>query len=488
MPNEIQKIIDIYEKYVPKNITLEQFMRMGDTDPAFLDSIGGEFSTFNAKIATAFKDTDKTDRKSKNAFKTIMKDSLDADVMEQRVQEIAKLYEEIISSSDEILTAAWTFDILTEEQIQQLANNIISAMNSHLNIDKTINFVYTNEALNNLPSESSSNKIYNFVKKFVSRFKRKKSKYGRWGGYYSSKKGEIVIAHNTFFATFISVLSHEYGHFIDRNYPNLGMLGEQIMFYGLHTHSSGTTDNEGYMLNPTEISSYKIGEIVSKHISNVLEKQAQQKPELYIKTLQSAIDMIQLKINAKYLKAKKAEKEYYDIRSKTKDELYPIFHLLPEEKQKQAWAKIDRDPRLRDYAKVKREYFQIYNKVSDERYPNLYELPHAEQSRIRTEINQDSRVIIYKQKYDELNNLRNELRDERYPFFYKLPLKEQERIMAKIESKPRVKIAYLKYKIAKSDEYTHLSVVLHDYENLLEDFKKSLSLTNTISDGKVRGF
>ena len=477
--NMNERIIDIYDKYVPKNITLEQFAQIVERDPELLDSIGGEFSTFNAKIAQAFKETDLTSRKSKNAFKTMVKDSLDDETLEQRAQEIAKIYEEIISSNDEILTAAWTFDILTAEQKQQLATNFINALNKRLHIDKIIKYVYTDDALNQLSSDAPYNKLYKFIKKFISRFSHNKYKHGKIGGYYSMSTNKIVMGYEYFFQLFMSTLSHEYGHFIDRNYPNLGMLGSQIAFYDKYTNSSLQEDYDGYKLNPTEISSYTIGINVGIHLTKVLREQQRKKPELYIKTLESAIDMMKLKIDAKYLRAQKAKNEYYNIKNKIRSELYPIFYLLPQEEQNKVWDKIDKDSRLRDYAKVKKEYFDIYIRVQDEYYPDFYSLPREEHSKIRVQINHDPRVIKYWQRYDELNKLRNKLCDEQYPFFAGLPIDEQNKIMAKIEKMPRVKIALLRYKLASSEEYSELSTSLHTYESLLDEFKKSMNLNQS---------
>lgn len=479
------KIIDIYNQYVPKNITLAQFARMVERDPELLDSIGGEFSTFDAKISQDFWATDLKNRESRNAFKNMVKDSLDDATLEQRAQEIAEIYEEIVSSDDEILTAAWTFDILTAEQKQQLATNVINALNNRLHIDKTINFVYTDDAINQLPSEAPSNKFYKFIKKFISRFEHNEYKHGEIGGYYSKTKNKIVMGYEYFFQLFISTLSHEYGHFIDNNYPNLGMLGSQIAFYGACTGSSRTTDHEGYLLNPTEISSYKIGPTVSIHLTKVLKEQQYKRPELYIKTLESAIDMMKIKLDAKYVRVHKARGEYYNIKNKILNELYPIFYLMPEEEQTKAWNKIDQDSRLRDYEKVTKEYFDIYHRVLDEYYPDFYSLPREVQSEIRAKVNHDPRVIEYWEKYDNLHKLRNQLRDEQYPFFHGLPIEEQTKINAKIEKMPRVQIAMLRYKLAQSAEYLKLISSLYEYEDLLNTFKKSMNLeqpnVNTIS-------
>ncbi len=48
------KILEIYEKYAPKNISLQHFKQMVKQDPSLLNSCG-EFSTFDLKLNQAFK-------------------------------------------------------------------------------------------------------------------------------------------------------------------------------------------------------------------------------------------------------------------------------------------------------------------------------------------------------------------------------------------------------------------------------------------------
>ena len=51
-----QKVAKIYEKYAPKNISLQKFRQMIKQDPSLLDDIGGKFSTFDPELAKLFKE------------------------------------------------------------------------------------------------------------------------------------------------------------------------------------------------------------------------------------------------------------------------------------------------------------------------------------------------------------------------------------------------------------------------------------------------
>ena len=119
------KIYDKYEKYAPKNITLAQFAKMIKRDPKLLDDLNGEFSTYNIELARALKKLNPEQDKSKDKFRNTLKKSLNDTAMEQRAKEIAKIYEDIICSNEEILTAAWTFESLSNKQKLELAVNIV---------------------------------------------------------------------------------------------------------------------------------------------------------------------------------------------------------------------------------------------------------------------------------------------------------------------------------------------------------------------------
>ena len=127
----IEKIIETYEKYAPKNITLEQFAQMVEQDPKLLDDIGGKFSTFNPNLARLHRELDTKNIESKDSFRNKLKESIDENASEKRAAEIAKMYEKIILSDDDILTAAWAFETLNENQRQDLAIKIICAVNQY---------------------------------------------------------------------------------------------------------------------------------------------------------------------------------------------------------------------------------------------------------------------------------------------------------------------------------------------------------------------
>ncbi len=471
-----QKIVDAYNKYAPHNITLTQFEKMIEQDPSLLNDLHGEFSTYNVKLAKALKKLKRTNTESKDVFRQILKDSLDFDSMDQRVKDIAKIYEDIICSNDEILAAAWIFDSLDEMQKQKLAIHIINAINKRLNISDIVSIDYLDCALDVIPKDTFSYGVYSFIRKFFDKFHTKK-KYGRYGGYYRNSQGKIVLSYKHYFENFISTLSHEYGHFIDHRYPNMGLLGAQIADYGFRVYESKQGD-ERYRANPTEVSSFKQGDIISQHLTKILKEQAKKKPELYTKTIQSVIDTLRVKHAALLLKYKKATDEYYDLKQQKRTKLFPSFYSFPDEKQKRIWCEIDQDPRVIELKKKKGDYYDLIFKIREERFPNFFELSDDEQNRILKEIEQDTEVIELKKKREEYYDLIFKIRKERFPDFYDLSDGERDKINKKIEMNPRVKIAKLKSEMAGNSKYWDVYMQISHYENLLEEFQKEQEINN----------
>lgn len=305
--NIVEKIVEAYHKYAPKNITLEQFIDMVGKDHDLMRDIErgtlGEFSTFNPKLARLYKELDTEDTESKDSFRNKLKDSLDTIATEKRVKDIAKIYEEIICSDDDILQAAWTFDTLNENQKQDLAIKIIDGINQHFEIKDKIKVSYRKDLF--------KKSILKFVVKLLGIMEHKKYEFINYGGLYGKRKITIIPVSN--FLGFIGIISHEYGHFIDDNYPNLGMLGAQFAAYGRSVYSSIEGD-EIYKSNPTEISSFKIEDAVSEHIRKVLEEQTIKKPELYIESLNICISYWRVKFAGVDLKYKKIIKSIDDAK------------------------------------------------------------------------------------------------------------------------------------------------------------------------------
>lgn len=287
------KIIKAYEKYAPKNITIEQFASMIERDPKLLTDIGGKFSTFNLKASIYF---NTYFCNNNNYLREQLHDYINIEAIEQGALEYAKIYEKIICSDDSIIEAAFNFPNLNEEEKQDLARKIINGINKYFNLDTSLKVEYQDR----YKGESVKHYKFEFVEKFLNLFKRKRVDYGLRGRYLT-QENKIVEYKAYAFLDFISTLSHEYGHFIDRNYPNIGMLGSQNAFYSSSVYVS--SKHKDYKTQPEEVSSFKIGETVEKHLQNVLIEQGRQRLE-QLKVKFAGIKLQEEKIADKLYKAK----------------------------------------------------------------------------------------------------------------------------------------------------------------------------------------
>lgn len=358
------KIADIYKKYAPKNITLQEFTEMVEREPDLLDSIGGEFSTFNPEFAKIYKSRRKSGGIPDDDFRNKMKDSMGKDAMATVAEKQAAIYADIICSDDDILLGALTFATLDRNQRKNLAIKIIDGINKRLGIDTKLGILYINKR-NQQPVLNQLDDMMNYVLKTISN-KLKKTDYKprKWAGYYQNK--QIVMLNAKDFLEFMEVLSHEYGHFIDHKYPDLGMLGSQIAFYGRKIYSDDESD-EIYKSNPTEVSSFKIAKVVEDRIADVLGDQIQKKPGLYAKILQRRIDYAEMKIAAIRLKYRKlfksvetAEQKYQDLKTKVLTDLYPDYEKMPPLQLADAVFRVNQMPEVE---KLHDEYLLKKNKI-----------------------------------------------------------------------------------------------------------------------------
>ncbi|MBR4806212.1 MAG: hypothetical protein IKZ64_00145, partial [Alphaproteobacteria bacterium] len=205
----------------------------------------------------------------------------------------------VICSDDKILAAAWTFDTLTPEQIRNLALDITQKINTLLGFSDSLPQIQYTDGRIYPETRTLTDFIEVFMVKFVQTFFPKSDIIGGYG-VYNPNSAKITIPRKYNFTTFIRSLSHEYAHFIDDRHSNFGMLGEQIAKYGTKVYSMRS--RERYLANPTEMSSLEIEACVEDHIKDVLKEQADKKPELYMKTLQSVIDHMKVKIAASKVK------------------------------------------------------------------------------------------------------------------------------------------------------------------------------------------
>ena len=457
-----EQIKQAYEKYAPKNITLEQFTQMVEQDPHLQEDIQnetlGNFSTFNVKLARALKELSILKTESRDNFRNLLKDSLEPAAMERGAMEYAKIYEEIICSNPDILMAAWSFELLDTEQIQKLIVDIINAINKRLNINITIDAQYLDKELYRLPTNRFSDAVHDFIQNFLKKYWPSKAKTAIYGGFYRNREKKLVVSRKSSFGDFINTLSHEYGHFIDRRFPNMGMVGSQIMDYGNYVHANSESDGyERYRANPTEVSSFKIGEVVEKHINEVLQERAKKQPEFYIQFLQKIIDKLKVKSAALVFEEKKATEEYFGLRLKLRKEIYSGYSDYSAEERKKISLEIDKDPRV----VAARQKYDKYRETLDEKrkeiYPNFYELSDEEQEKIWNQVEQDPRAVKYKKNlekhlrdyqdapdeqknkmwaewekvFDDYEKLKFSIRDELYPDFNELPKEQQDAIIAK---------------------------------------------------------
>ena len=354
------KIVQAYEKYAPKNITFEQFAEMVKQDPYLMKDIEndtlGEFSTFNVKLAKALKSVHfltSSDLKKMNKARTVLADIMEEtkEARDTRLKKIKEIYKEIICSNDDILTAAWTFDLLDDKEKQKLAIDIVNALNKYFNISAKVYIEYDGKHLYNrklLLTERKKlptgflNSLHAFM---VALFGNDDDVSGfvddRSGGFYRHpqdlihNKNEIRLGTCYYFHQFINVVAHEYGHFIDYQYPNLGMIGAQIMYARdlIYATDYGRDYGNGEIMNPSEISSYAIGDAIESFIGDVLWKQAKKRPDFYIQTVNRAVDKYKVRFKSLNFEYERLFDKYRKLRDKIINEKYPNYHDLPDREQ-----------------------------------------------------------------------------------------------------------------------------------------------------------
>lgn len=531
------QIYDKYEKYAPKNITLAQFTKMIKRDPKLLDDLNGEFSTYNIELARALKKLNPEQDKSKDKFRNTLKKSLNDTAMEQRAKEIAKIYEDIICSNEEILTAAWTFESLSNKQKLDLAVNIVSAMNKYFNIDQTINIDYINEVHNPSFSEQIRDFARNFMESKWSHIEETSSNEGVYRNYWS----EIVLKQHINFENFIDTLSHEYEHFIDHRFPNLGLLGAQIADYGDKVYAPSKYSYSEYRKNPTEISSFKLSDIVRKNITRILQEQTEKKPDLYIKTLQTTIKKLRAEFAAQKFKIQRhnfseekfneTKNQYEKLRQRLRDERYTNFYYLPEEEQNKIWQEVDKDPRLAEFnnkidqlialkEQIRKEHFTDFDDLSKEEqdkildeivqdpyvveiqakidkkfdirhklrkklYPNFYDLSEEQISQINEIVHKDPRVVKLDDEVSNLYTIRTQIRKNLYPDFYDLPEEQRNTILQEIDQDSRLKSSYKEWQESRPQEYWNhhdkpLLFYIFKYKIRLRKFQAQHAIKNNI--------
>ena len=326
MADKENRIKEIYQKYAPKNLSFAKFEEMVKQNPSLLDDINGNFSTFNPELAVAMKAKKAGKMSTKDAILKLQ-DSMDDDAMDKVVNKYAEMYADIVTSDDEILQYAVAYDILGPSDREKLGRKIIDELTKRYMLKKKPKLTVFDMHV-----------IAAFVRNFLKGFTIKHSKYLQQdsdqlthGKFFENKK-HIVMLNDHFrsFASFMETLSHEYGHFVDHNNPDLGMLGAQIAAYGEELY---TTENKLYIENPTEISSFAIGEAVENRLSDILNEQLRQKPDLYTQATKRFLPKAKIRMKALRLKYYKEIKNLETVQQKYLDTISEILEDVKKDGQ-----------------------------------------------------------------------------------------------------------------------------------------------------------
>lgn len=311
-----EKVLNVYETYVPANITFVDFLTMFKDDPKLLDDIKGNFSSFNPELSKKHR-LYKTGKITSDQLRNIAREAIDVGARIDVPRKYADIYTSIIAGDDEILRDAWIFDTLDRKQRQELAIKIIDGINQHLGIDQKLKIRYTDGKKRFMTTQTLLQELFGeFIEKVILRTEATNPL-----GLYNWQEKSIHIIKSESFSDFIKTLSHEYGHFIDDNYPDLGMLGGQIAEYGRQVYNRTGAQHHK---NATERSSMDIAEAVRQQVLLFLHKQLESKPDLYKKALTKAVTNLELKLAAMRLKSTKktsAHAETSDEYTETKNAL-----------------------------------------------------------------------------------------------------------------------------------------------------------------------
>lgn len=305
-----EKVWNVYETYVPANISFIEFFIMLKDDPKLLDDIKGNFSSFNPELSKKHR-LYKAHKITSDQFRNDVREAIDLGARFDIPEKYADIYTSIITGDDEILCDAWIFDTLDRKQRQELAIKIIDGINKHLGIEQKLKIRYTDGKKRFMTTQTLLQELLEeFFEKVIFRTKATNPK-----ALYNRQDKSIHIIKSESFLDFIGSLSHEYGHFIDHNYPELGMLGAQIAEYGRQVYNRTGAQHHK---NATELSSMVIAEAVKRQVSLFLKI----KPDLYKKALTKAVANLELKLAAMRLKSTKKTSAHADASDEYRLALY----------------------------------------------------------------------------------------------------------------------------------------------------------------------
>lgn len=172
MAQKIDKLTQAYEKYAPKNITLQQYAELVAQDPGLLHA---PFSTVNPALAKLTKSY-KNKYISAEHFRKILRQEVKDDTMERVAKKYAKIYENIICSDINILRGAWNFKGLNEQERTDLARKIIQQINEYFGINTQLNITYNDKYETEMYPDANRSKISSLINKFLKKLKLKKNK------------------------------------------------------------------------------------------------------------------------------------------------------------------------------------------------------------------------------------------------------------------------------------------------------------------------
>ena len=271
------KIKEAYEKYAPKNITLEQFTSMIEQDPKLLTDIGGEFSTFNPELAKATKSG--SHHKVVDIFKQATKNlSKIASQMSDYWLNLLQMNKSLVNMARNaapekaIVAYEVLFDLLCtafcEDNNCNIEARVITSWDginvNHENDDCRDGAHISAFALN-VPENISDTKRQMIIEEV----RRNPERHP-----YAKKISIVYVNINNirknfpngsdFFYEMLSVFVHEMQHTLDYQHPNRGALGAQVEYIERKLRTE-------YLESPAENSAYSVENLVMERLKKSKE-------------------------------------------------------------------------------------------------------------------------------------------------------------------------------------------------------------------------
>lgn len=288
LPHELRVVVDEYgmdkaaarisralelDMYRPRDLPIFEFIMSPN-----LESVEGEFSTFNSKLARMMRDGADDDILRKYAYdNTHNLVEVSVNLLRAFTKSVDKhrdLFDSLCEIGANVDVKMWNKFFIT----------IASDVGEQFNIPDDVGlYVRVIDSLENAPQD----------------IRDRHSPDDKWLGYedevkLSTKPGmkyhEICINRKNIIELFekkngrapggvelmrtmMSTFAHEFGHFIDKAIPNRGAVGPQKMSIAKKTHVGFEESKQAYRQNPTEKSSYELtGIFESLFMRSVIDK------------------------------------------------------------------------------------------------------------------------------------------------------------------------------------------------------------------------